>query len=139
MPTARLHLFQHAPRTDAQWSRTGVRRVIRPVWRGPLDLVLLRARLFVAVALCIGGAVSITGAIGFIGLVVPHLLRPLVGYQPGRLLVASALGGAAMLLGTDIVVRLMPPGPEIKIGVLTAIVGAPFFLFLIPNIPWISG
>lgn len=96
-----------------------------------IDLWILRARLFVAVALCIGGAVSITGAIGFIGLVVPHLLRPLVHYQPGRLLPASALGGAAMLLAADIAVRLMPPGPEIKIGVLTAIVGAPFFLFLI--------
>ena len=96
-----------------------------------IDLFALRTRLFIAVALCIGGAVSITGAIGFIGLVVPHLLRPLVQYQPGRLLPTSALGGAAMLLAADIVVRLMPPGPEIKIGVLTAIVGAPFFLFLI--------
>ena len=96
-----------------------------------IDLVFLRTRLFIAVALCVGAAVSITGAIGFIGLVVPHLIRPLVGYQPGRLLTASAVGGAAMLLGADIVVRLMPPGPEIKIGVLTAIVGAPFFLFLI--------
>ena len=96
-----------------------------------IDLVFLRTRLFVAVALCVGAAVSITGAIGFIGLVVPHLLRPLVGYQPGRLMTASAFGGAAMLLAADIVVRLMPPGPEIKIGVLTAIVGAPFFLFLI--------
>lgn len=96
-----------------------------------VDLFALRTRLFVAVALCIGGAVSITGAIGFIGLVIPHLLRPLVQYQPGRLLPASALGGAVMLLAADITVRLMPPGPEIKIGVLTAIVGAPFFLFLI--------
>ena len=96
-----------------------------------VDLRMLRIRLFVAVALCIGAAVSITGAIGFVGLVVPHLMRPLVGYQPGRLLPVSALGGAAMLLVADIVVRLMPPGPEIKIGVLTAIVGAPFFLFLI--------
>jgi len=96
-----------------------------------VDLGLLRTRVFVAVALSIGAAVSITGAIGFIGLVIPHLLRPLVAYQPGRLLPASALGGAAMLLAADIVVRLMPPGPEIRIGVLTAIVGAPFFLFLI--------
>jgi iron complex transport system permease protein len=96
-----------------------------------VDLGLLRSRVFVAVALSIGAAVSITGAIGFIGLVIPHLLRPLVAYQPGRLLPASALGGAAMLLTADIVVRLMPPGPEIRIGVLTAIVGAPLFLFLI--------
>jgi len=96
-----------------------------------VNLLLLRTRLFLAVALSIGAAVSVTGAIGFIGLVIPHLLRPLVGYRPGRLLGVSALGGAAMLLAADIVVRLMPPGPEIRIGVLTAIVGAPFFLFLI--------
>lgn len=96
-----------------------------------VNLGLLRTRLFLAVALSIGAAVSVTGAIGFIGLVIPHLLRPLVGYQPGRLLGVSALGGAAMLLAADIVVRLMPPGPEIRIGVLTALVGAPFFLFLI--------
>lgn len=96
-----------------------------------VNLGILRTRLFLAVALSIGAAVSVTGAIGFIGLVIPHLLRPLVGYQPGRLLGVSALGGAAMLLAADIVVRLMPPGPEIRIGVLTALVGAPFFLFLI--------
>jgi iron complex transport system permease protein len=96
-----------------------------------VNLFSLRTRLFLAVALSIGAAVSVTGAIGFIGLVIPHLLRPLVGYQPCRLLGVSALGGAAMLLAADIVVRLMPPGPEIRIGVLTAIVGAPFFLFLI--------
>lgn len=96
-----------------------------------VNLGFLRTRLFLAVALSIGAAVSVTGAIGFIGLVIPHLLRPLVGYQPGRLLGVSALGGAAMLLAADIAVRLMPPGPEIRIGVLTAIVGAPFFLFLI--------
>ena len=96
-----------------------------------VNLGLLRSRIFLAVALSIGAAVSITGAIGFIGLVIPHLLRPLVAYQPGRLLPVSALGGAAMLLAADIVVRLMPPGPEIRIGVLTAVVGAPFFLFLI--------
>ena len=96
-----------------------------------VNLFALRIRLFFAIALSIGAAVSITGAIGFIGLVIPHLLRPLVGYQPGRLLGVSALGGAAMLLAADIVVRLMPSGPEIRIGVLTAMVGAPFFLFLI--------
>lgn len=96
-----------------------------------VNLVAIRTRLFVAVALCVGAAVSVTGTIGFVGLVVPHLLRPLVGYQPGRLLPASALAGAAMLLLADIVVRLMPPGPEIKLGVLTAIVGAPFFFILI--------
>jgi iron complex transport system permease protein len=63
--------------------------------------------------------------------VVPHLLRPLVGFQPGRLLSVSALGGAVLLLAADTAVRLLPPGPEIKVGVITSLVGAPFFLYLI--------
>ena len=69
--------------------------------------------------------------IGFIGLVVPHLLRPYVGHEPGRLLMASAFGGAAMLLAADIGVRLIPTDVPLKVGVLTALVGAPFFLHLI--------
>ncbi len=96
-----------------------------------INIVRLRWKLFLAVALAVGSTVSVTGAIGFIGLVVPHLLRPLVGYMPGRLLPVSALGGAAMLLLADIAVRLFPAGTEIKVGVLTSLVGAPFFLYLI--------
>ena len=96
-----------------------------------VNLDRLRWRIFIAIALAVGSAVSTTGAIGFVGLVPPHLLRPLVGFQPGRLLPASALGGAIMLLCADIGVRLFPAGTEIKVGVLTALVGAPFFLFLI--------
>ncbi|MCU7905248.1 MAG: iron ABC transporter permease [Candidatus Thiodiazotropha sp. (ex Epidulcina cf. delphinae)] len=95
------------------------------------DLPRLRQRLFLAVALTVGSAVSVTGAIGFIGLVVPHLLRPLVGYQPSRLLIPSALGGALLLLTADIVVRLLPAQGEIKVGVVTSLIGAPFFLWLI--------
>jgi iron complex transport system permease protein len=91
----------------------------------------LRWRLLLAVSLSVGAAVSVTGAIGFVGLVVPHLLRPLVGFQPSRLLSVSALGGAVLLLAADIAVRLLPPGPEIKVGVITSLVGAPFFLYLI--------
>jgi iron complex transport system permease protein len=96
-----------------------------------VNIVRLRWQLFLAVALAVGSAVAITGAIGFVGLVIPHLLRPLVGYLPGRLLPVSALGGAIMLLLADMVVRLFPVGTEIKVGVLTALVGAPFFLYLI--------
>ncbi len=96
-----------------------------------IDIRRLRWRLFVGVSLCVGAAVSIAGSIGFVGLVVPHLLRPLVGHQPGRLLSASALGGAALLLLADIGVRLFPADTDIRIGVLTSLVGAPFFLYLI--------
>ncbi|MEM6906949.1 MAG: iron chelate uptake ABC transporter family permease subunit, partial [Pseudomonadota bacterium] len=79
----------------------------------------------------VGAATAVAGAIGFVGLVVPHLLRPLVGGRPSRLLLAAALGGAAMLLAADLAVRLITPGRELKLGVLTALVGAPFFLWLI--------
>lgn len=82
-------------------------------------------------AASVGAATAVAGAIGFVGLIVPHLLRPLVGAKPSRLLLASALGGAALLLAADIAVRLIAPERDLKLGVLTAIVGAPFFLWLV--------
>lgn len=82
-------------------------------------------------AACVGAATAVAGAISFVGLVVPHLLRPLVDSRPSRLLPASALGGASMVLAADILVRLIAPGRDLKLGVLTAIVGAPFFLWLV--------
>ena len=96
-----------------------------------INIVFLRWRVFVSVALVVGAAVSTVGMIGFVGLVAPHILRPYVGYQPGRLLFASALGGAVMMLMADIGVRLVPTQVPLKVGVLTALVGAPFFLHLI--------
>ena len=91
----------------------------------------LRWRVFIAVSLAVGASVATTGMIGFIGLVVPHLLRPLVGFEPRRLLFVSALGGSAMLLAADIGVRVLPTPATLKVGVLTSLVGAPFFLYLI--------
>jgi iron complex transport system permease protein len=82
-------------------------------------------------ALAVGAAVAVTGVVGFVGLVVPHLLRGTVGFLPSRLLLPSFLGGAALTLIADTGIRLMPPGPELKLGVVTALVGAPFFLHLI--------
>lgn len=82
-------------------------------------------------AASVGAATAVSGAIGFIGLVVPHILRPLVGARPSRLLPASALGGAALLLAADIAVRLIAPQRDLKLGVLTAMIGAPFFLWLV--------
>ncbi len=96
-----------------------------------VNVAKLRWRIFLAISLAIGAAVSTAGSIGFVGLVVPHMLRPLVGYEPSRLLPVSALGGAALLLAADIVVRLFPASIDIKIGVITSMVGAPFFLYLI--------
>ncbi len=68
--------------------------------------------------------------IGFVGLVVPHLVRPFVGHQPSKVLLPSGLMGAALLTLADLLVRLLP-GQELKLGVVTALVGAPFFLALI--------
>jgi iron complex transport system permease protein len=95
------------------------------------DLDRLRLRLIAGTALAVGSAVAGTGAIGFVGLVVPHLLRPLVAHRPGRLLLVSGLGGAALTLAADISVRLLPIRPELKLGVVTAIIGAPFLFSLI--------
>ncbi len=71
-------------------------------------------------AAAVGASVAVAGAIGFVGLVVPHLLRPLCGGRPSRLLLAS-----------DIAVRIIAPDQDLKLGVLTALVGAPFFLHLL--------
>lgn len=95
------------------------------------NLRAVRHRLIFGTALCVGAATSVAGAIGFVGLVVPHILRPLVGHRPSALLPASALGGALLVLCADISVRLLSPGRELKLGVLTALVGAPFFLYLV--------
>ena len=96
-----------------------------------IDVGRLRLLVIVGVALGIGGAVAVTGTIGFIGLVAPHLMRPLIGHDPARLLVPSALTGAALLLAADIAVRIIPSTTDIKVGVLTSIIGVPFFLYLI--------
>ena len=69
--------------------------------------------------------------IGFIGLVSPHLVRPLVGHDPARLLGPSALAGACLLLAADVAVQIIPATTDIKVGVLTALIGVPFFLYLI--------
>jgi iron complex transport system permease protein len=91
----------------------------------------LRWLLVGGVAACIGAAVSVSGNIGFVGLVVPHILRPLVGSSPRRLLGVSFWGGAILLLLADITVQLLSQGGEMKLGVVTALVGGPFFLYLI--------
>ncbi|MET3841708.1 iron ABC transporter permease [Bradyrhizobium sp. OAE829] len=96
-----------------------------------VDVGRLRLIVIAGVALGVGGAVAVTGTIGFIGLVAPHLMRPLIGHDPARLLVPSALAGSALLLAADIAVRIIPSTSDIKVGVLTSIIGVPFFLYLI--------
>lgn len=98
-----------------------------------LGVNVARTRLAVALGLAFGGgaAVSITGAIGFVGLVAPHLVRRSVRGDPARILLPATLAGAALLTAADIVARLIPATTEVKTGVVTALVGVPFFLWRI--------
>lgn len=96
-----------------------------------ISLKRLRLEIVLGTALMVGAATAGAGAIGFVGLVVPHLLRKPMGARPSRLLPASALGGAAMLMAADIATRVIAPERDLKLGVLTALVGAPFFLSMI--------
>lgn len=96
-----------------------------------VDLRSLRLKLILGTACLSGAATSVAGMIGFVGLVVPHLLRRATGGLPSRLLLPSAIGGAALILAADIAVRLILPGRDLKLGVLTALIGTPVFLHLI--------
>lgn len=96
-----------------------------------VDLAALRLRVVLGAAAAVGAATAVAGAVGFVGLVVPHLLRGAVGAMPSRLLPAAGLGGAALVLTADIAVRLIMPERDLKLGVMMALVGAPVFLHLI--------
>ena len=96
-----------------------------------VDVRRLRWTIVVATGIMVGAGVAVAGSIGFIGLVVPHLVRPLVGNRPGAALLPSALAGAALLVCADMAVRIPVGGQELKLGVLTALIGAPFFLWLV--------
>jgi iron complex transport system permease protein len=96
-----------------------------------VNLTRLRIAAIAGTALAVGAATSVTGAIGFIGLVAPHLARPFVGHQPSRILLPATLGGALLLLIADIAARLIHVGPELKLGVFTSLVGTPFFFWLV--------
>ena len=95
------------------------------------DLDRTRLLALAGVGLAVGAATSVTGAVGFIGLVAPHLVRPFVGHQPSRVLLPSALLGAALLLAADMLTRVIPTGVELRLGVVTGLAGAPFFFWLV--------
>lgn len=96
-----------------------------------VNIARTRISVVVGTALGIGAAVSVAGSISFVGLMAPHLVRRFYGFDPARILIPSALAGAALLIASDIVVRLVSGAVEIKIGVLTALIGVPFFLAMI--------
>lgn len=95
-----------------------------------LPMGRLKVLAVAASALATGTAVAVAGAIGFVGLAAPHLVRAAVRDDPGRLLVPSALAGALILVGADVVARLTPTELELKLGVVTALVGAPLFALI---------
>ncbi|WP_311267012.1 iron ABC transporter permease [Sphingobium sp. WCS2017Hpa-17] len=93
-----------------------------------VNLTAARVRMMLGVAIGVGGAVAVSGAIGFVGLIVPHLVRPLTDRSPSAVLLPSLLGGAALLTLADVGVRLIPTTNELKLGVVTALLGVPVFL-----------
>ncbi|MFD1500632.1 FecCD family ABC transporter permease [Streptosporangium lutulentum] len=95
-----------------------------------LNVHRFRAALFVLIALMIGAIVAVSGSIGFVGLMMPHVVRLLVGADHRRALPAVALLGAAFLIAADLAARSVTAPEEIPIGILTALVGGPFFLWL---------
>ena len=96
-----------------------------------IDLDRVRLIALAGTAMAVGAATSVTGTVPFIGLVGPHLVRRFVGSQPSRILLPAALAGAVLLLGADIGTRLIRFGPEMKLGVFTALLGTPFFFWLV--------
>jgi iron complex transport system permease protein len=96
-----------------------------------VDLKVLRWRVVAGTALAVGAATAVTGAIGFIGLLAPHLVRGSVGHSPRRTLLPAALMGALLLLLADVIARLLPLSQELNLGVLTGLLGSPFFLWLV--------
>jgi iron complex transport system permease protein len=103
------------------------------------DVARLRRRIVCLTALGVGACVAICGAIGFVGLVAPIFARRLTGGHPGRAILPSAVIGALLLTAADLAVRSAPLGRTLPIGVLTALLGAPFFLWLVANMRWRIG
>jgi iron complex transport system permease protein len=96
-----------------------------------LDVASVRMRVILGVALATGAATAAAGAVSFVGLVVPHLIRPFTDQRPSRLILPSALGGALLVTASDVLVRSIDPGEQLRLGVITAMLGAPFFFWLI--------
>lgn len=96
-----------------------------------VDLKRLQWMIVVGVGLSVGASVAVSGVVGFVGLIVPHLIRGLYGEQPSALLLPSALGGAILTLVADSAVRLIPGPGEMRLGIAMAVLGAPFFMALL--------
>ncbi len=100
------------------------------------DIARLRLEIVCLTALGVGACVAICGAIGFIGLVAPIFARRLTRGHPGRAILPAAMIGALLLIAADLATRLAPLGRTLPIGVVTALLGAPFFLWLVAHMRW---
>ncbi len=96
-----------------------------------VNMVRLQWAIVIGVGICVGSSVAVAGIIGFVGLVVPHIIRPFVGHQPSALLIPSALSGALLVVVADCLVRILPSVSELRLGIAMALLGAPFFLMLL--------
>lgn len=96
-----------------------------------VNMARLQWLIVIGVGLTVGSSVAVAGIIGFVGLVVPHLVRPLVGHQPSALLIPSALAGALLVVLADCLVRILPSASEVRLGIAMASIGTPFFMMLL--------
>jgi iron complex transport system permease protein len=94
----------------------------------------LQWAVIAGVGLCVGASVAVSGVVGFVGLIVPHLVRSFVGERPSSILIPSALGGAALTLLADSLVRFAPGTSELRLGIAMSALGAPFFFLLLARI-----
>ncbi|MBL8545420.1 MAG: iron ABC transporter permease [Hyphomonadaceae bacterium] len=94
------------------------------------NLANTRTLVVLGAAACTGGATAVAGIIGFVGIAAPHLVRALVGHDPARILLPSALAGGALLVCADLAVRLLPTDTELKLGVAAALIGGPVFALI---------
>lgn len=95
-----------------------------------LNLTWQRILTVLGAGLATGGSVALAGAIGFVGIIAPHIVRPFLGHDPARTLLPSGLLGAALLLAADILIRIMPTPFELKLGVVAALIGTPIFIMI---------
>ncbi len=96
-----------------------------------VNMARLQWWIIIGIGLTVGASVAVAGIIGFVGLVVPHLMRPLTDGRPSSLLIPSALAGAVLLLAADSLVRVLPMASELRLGIAMSLIGGPFFLALL--------
>jgi iron complex transport system permease protein len=99
-----------------------------------IDMRWLQGVIVLGLCLAVGASVAVSGVVGFVGLIVPHIVRRFVGERPSAILMPSALGGAALVLAADSLVRLTPGAGEVRLGIAMALIGAPFFFVLLSRV-----